>query len=166
MGALLVLVFVVGPLVELYVIVQVGQSIGVLPTIALLLGVSILGGWLVKREGIKAWRAFVTATQQHRVPAREVADGALILFAGALLLTPGFVTDALGLFLLLPPTRALVRKAFVGAVASRFVVVDVAREAYRRRPGRVVDGEVEGEKVTDPRAPGGLERADRPDSTV
>src|SRR5687768_15389080 len=133
MPAVLFVAFVVMPIVELYVIVQVGQQIGVLPTIALLLGVSIAGGWLVKREGVKAWRAFVTATQAHRVPAREVADGALVLFGGALLLTPGFVTDVLGLFLLLPPTRALVRKSVVGLVAKRFVVVNVARSAYDHR---------------------------------
>lgn len=149
MPALLFVAFVVMPILELYVIVQVGQQIGVLPTIALLVGVSVAGAWLMKREGVKAWRAFTTATKAHRVPAREVADGALILFGGALLLTPGFVSDVLGLVLLLPPTRAMVRAAFVGVVAKRFVVVDVAREAYRNRPGTRPDGGrvVEGERI-------------------
>lgn len=135
MALLLVVAFVVVPLVELYVIVQVGQEIGVLPTLGLMLVVSFLGAWLVKREGAKAWRAFRTALEAGRAPAREVLDGALILVAGTLLLTPGFVSDVVGLFLLLPPTRAVVRRLGVGWVARRFVVVDVAGES------RVVEGE-------------------------
>ncbi len=107
---LLILLFILVPIVELWVILQVGQAIGVLPTVALLVIDSILGGWLLRRQGRQAWRAFNEALAGGRVPARETADGALILFGGALLLTPGFCTDALGLFLLLPPTRAVIRR--------------------------------------------------------
>lgn len=110
MIAVLVVAFVVMPLVELYVILQVGHAIGVLPTLGLLVLDSVLGAWLVKREGIKAWRAFRRAIDERRVPARETADGALVILGGALLLTPGFVTDVLGAACVLPPTRSLVRR--------------------------------------------------------
>jgi UPF0716 protein FxsA len=119
MAALLVLLFLVMPFVELYVILKVGAAIGVLPTIGLLLLDSVLGAWLVKREGAKAWAAFRRAIEEGRVPARETADGALVILGGALLLTPGFVTDVIGLVCVLPPTRALVRRAFVGMATSR-----------------------------------------------
>ncbi len=118
-GLLLVLAFIVVPIIELYVIVQVGQAIGVLATIGLLLAVAFVGSWLVKREGMRTWRAFLTALHERRMPAREVADGALVILGGAMLLTPGFVTDALGLILIVPPTRAVLRKALTSVVARR-----------------------------------------------
>jgi UPF0716 protein FxsA len=119
MALVLLLLFVVVPLVELYVIVQVGQQIGVLPTIGLLLLVSFLGAWLVKREGMRTWRAFRLALQEGRVPARETADGALVVLGGALLLAPGFVTDVVGALCVLPPTRVVMRRLLFGAAASR-----------------------------------------------
>ena len=153
MPLLLVLAFVVVPIVELYVIVQVGQSIGVLPTIALLVLDSVLGAWLVRREGRRTWAAFRAALESSRVPAKEVADGALVIFGGALLLTPGFTTDALGLLCVLPPTRAVLRRALTGVVTSRLGVVGVVGRAAGRRAstaghrpppygGAVVEGEV------------------------
>lgn len=153
MPALLFVAFIVVPIAELYVLIQVGQTIGVLPTIALLIVDSLLGAWLLRREGTKAWRAFRRALDERRVPAREVADGALVLFGGALLLTPGFLSDILGLLCILPPTRAGLRRLLTGVVASRLGVVGMAagvahREVRRRRTTRVVDGEVvEGEVV-------------------
>src|SRR3954451_6593923 len=110
---LLVVLFVVVPLVEIYVIIQVGQAIGPWWTIALLIVDSILGSVLMRSQGRAAWRRFQVALAEGRPPAREVIDGALVIFGGALLLTPGFVTDILGLVLLLPPTRALVRRAVI-----------------------------------------------------
>ena len=107
---LLVLLFIVVPILELWVIIQVGQAIGLLPTIALLILDSIVGSWLLRSQGRQAWRAFNEALAAGRVPARETGDGALIMFGGALLLSPGFCTDALGLLLLLPPTRAVFRR--------------------------------------------------------
>jgi len=115
------LLFVVVPLVELFVIIQVGGAIGVLPTIGLLVLDSVLGSVLMRSQGRAAWQNFQAATAAGKVPAREVLDGALIIFGGALLLTPGFVTDLLGLGLLLPPTRALVRRALIGGVAKRML---------------------------------------------
>lgn len=118
---LLVLLFIVVPLVELFVIIQVGGAIGVLPTIGLLLLDSVLGAVLMRSQGRAVWRNFQAATAAGKVPAREVLDGALVIFGGALLLTPGFVTDLLGVLLLLPPTRAIVRRMLLGGVAKRML---------------------------------------------
>ena len=106
----LVVVLVVVPLVELFVIVRVGEWIGYLPTFALLIGISICGGFLVKREGIGTLRRAQAQLRAGEIPAAELVDGAIIVTAGALLLTPGFVTDAIGLLLLFPPTRFLPRR--------------------------------------------------------
>ena len=126
-GLLLVVAFIVTPIVELYVIVQVGQAIGILPTVGLLIAVALVGSWLLKREGTRSWVAFVGALREGRVPAREVADGALVILGGAMLLTPGFVTDVLGLVLILPPTRAILRTAGTSIVARRMGVTVVRR---------------------------------------
>jgi UPF0716 protein FxsA len=149
--ALLVLALVVVPLVEIYLLVQVGQVIGALPTIALLVVMSVLGAWLLRREGAKTWQAFRGALGSGRVPAREVADGALVIFGGALLLTPGFATDVIGMLCVLPPTRAVLRKGLTGLFARRLGVAGLVgglaadRASSRRRgavDGEVVDGEV------------------------
>jgi UPF0716 protein FxsA len=118
----LVLLFIAIPIVEIYVIIQVGQAIGALWTILLLVADSILGSVLMRVQGRAAWRRFNEAIAAGRVPAREVLDGVLVIFGGALLLTPGFVTDVFGLAFLLPPTRALIRRLLVRRVAGRFVV--------------------------------------------
>ena len=122
MPLFLVLLFIVVPIVELYVIIQVGGAIGVLPTIALLIADSVLGSLLMRHQGRSAWRRFNAALSEGRIPHREVLDGALVIFGGALLLTPGFVTDILGIVLLLPPTRALVRQIVGRRVLPRLVV--------------------------------------------
>jgi len=110
MFVLLILLFVVVPLAELYVIIQVGQAIGALPTIGLLLLDSLLGSWLLRAQGRTVWRRFREALALGRPPARETIDGALVILGGALMLAPGFITDAFGAVLLLPPTRAVVRR--------------------------------------------------------
>lgn len=154
---LLVVALIVVPLVEIYVLVQVGQQLGIVPTLLLLLAMSLLGGYLLRREGAKTWRAFRSATQSGRIPAREVADGALVLLGGALLLTPGFATDLFGLACVLPASRAVLRRMLTKVVARRLGVDALLGEPAARgdahRPptgggvGRVVDGEV----VDDPR---------------
>lgn len=112
--------FLAVTLTELAIIIQVQQTIGLDWTLLLLIAVSIAGAVLVKREGGKAWRRFWDALGAGRMPATEVVDGALLLFAGALLLTPGFLTDGVGLALLVPVTRGLANRAlrsrFRGAV--------------------------------------------------
>ncbi len=115
---LLLLAFIVVPLVELAVISQVGAAIGFWPTLALLLVDSLAGAVLVRREGRRAWTAFRAALSAGRWPGDEVVQGALVLVGGALLLTPGFVTDAVGLAFVLPPTRALVARLIRARTAS------------------------------------------------
>jgi UPF0716 protein FxsA len=136
----LLLLFIVVPLLELYVILQVGDAIGVLPTIGLLVVDSVLGAMLMRSEGRRAWTRFNLAISEGRVPAREAIDGVLVVFGGALLLTPGFVTDILGAVLLLPFTRPFVRRVLVRRFAGRRVAS--ARTGPRRPPtaGWDVDG--------------------------
>ena len=153
MPVLLVAALVVVPLVEIYVLLQVGELLGVLPTLVLLVVMSLLGAYLLRREGARTWQAFRTALERGRLPAAEVADGALVIFGGALLLTPGFATDALGLLCVVPPTRAGLRRLLTRFVARRLsaeggLLGSLAAEGLRpRRSGRrrrpdVVDGEV------------------------
>jgi UPF0716 protein FxsA len=121
MGLVLFFVFIVVPIAELYVLIQIGQAIGVLPTIAVLILDSVLGAALMRSQGRAAWTRFNAALAEGRVPGREVMDGALVIFGGALLLTPGFLSDILGLILLLPPTRAVVRKILLARFGSRIL---------------------------------------------
>ena len=119
MALVLFLVFFVAPVVELAVIVQVAGSIGVANTIGLLIVVSLVGAWLAKREGLGVLRRIQAALDRGEVPSREVADGGLILLAGALMIAPGFISDCLAVLLLLPPTRALVRVPLLRFVSRR-----------------------------------------------
>jgi UPF0716 protein FxsA len=135
---LLFIIFIVVPIAELYVIIQIGQSIGVLPTIALLILDSILGSMLMRHQGRAAWYRFNRALAEGRVPGREVIDGVLVIFGGALLLTPGFLTDILGAILLVPPTRALVRGVLVRRYGSRLVASATCGAEVRY--GRVFGG--------------------------
>jgi len=133
--ALLVILFIVVPIAEIYVIVQVGEAIGVWPTLALLLADALLGSWLLKHEGRSAWRRFNEALAQRRFPGKEVADGALIIVGGTLLLAPGFLTDIVGAILLIPPTRAIVRSLLRRFTVARFTVVSLGGMAGGRGPG-------------------------------
>ncbi|VXB56090.1 FxsA family protein [Nocardioides sp. AX2bis] len=119
---LLVVAFVVMPIVEIYVLIQVGQVIGGWWTVLLLLLGGVVGSWLVRREGARAWRALQDALRRGAVPGREIADGALVLVGGTLLLAPGFVTDALGVLLVLPLTRPLWRRLLGQAITRRLLV--------------------------------------------
>ena len=106
---LVVLIFILVPLAELYVIIQVGNAIGLIPTLVLLLADALLGSMLLRHQGRAAWIQFNRALAENRLPHKEVFDGILVIMGGALLLTPGFITDIFGLILLIPPTRAIVR---------------------------------------------------------
>jgi UPF0716 protein FxsA len=119
----LVLVFIVLPIVELTVLVRVAGEIGVFETIALLVLVGVFGWWLCKLQGLTVLRRMQEATARGEVPSRELADGGLIALGGLLLLLPGFVSDLLGILLLLPPTRAVVRALLGRTVAKRAKVV-------------------------------------------
>lgn len=119
----LVLLFIVVPIVELYVIIQIGELIGLWPTLALLLADALLGSWLLRHQGRGAWQRFNKALAERRFPGKEVADGLLIAIGGTLLLAPGFITDIVGALFLIPPTRALVRRGLRGWATRRFVVM-------------------------------------------
>jgi UPF0716 protein FxsA len=117
----LALLFIVLPIIEIYILIQIGQAIGAWWTILLLIADGFLGSWLMKREGRRAWAALRDAIDNRRMPARELADGALILVGGTLLLTPGFVSDVFGLFCVLPFTRPVARNALSRVIARRFL---------------------------------------------
>jgi UPF0716 protein FxsA len=120
---LLVVLFIVVPIAELYVIIQVGEAIGVWPTLLLLLLDALLGSLLLRHQGRGAWRRFNEALAQRRFPGKEVADGLLIVIGGTLLLAPGFITDIVGIFLLIPPTRAIARAILKRFTIGRFTVI-------------------------------------------
>ena len=135
MAALLVLVFIVLPIAEIYVIIKVGEAIGFLPTLALLILDGFLGAALARSQGRAAWARFNRALAEGRVPTREVFDGAMVVVGGAFLLAPGFITDAIGLLLLLPPTRAAFR-AVVARLALRRVAFTTRVVGWGPGPGR------------------------------
>jgi UPF0716 protein FxsA len=120
---IVVAAFILVPIAELWAILTVGHAIGVGPTILLLLADSVLGAMLLRSQGRSAWRRFVAALQASRLPNREIADGLLIMLGGALLLTPGFLTDIVGALFLLPPTRAILRRVLERGVARRLTTV-------------------------------------------
>ena len=158
MRFLLVLLFIVVPIAELAVIIQVGGLIGFWPTLALLIADSILGSMLMRAQGRVTWRRFNEAIQAGRVPAREVADGVLVIFGGALLLTPGFLSDIAGLLFLLPPTRALIRRVFLREAMRRMTITMATPgpgpgPGFGARPPRR-DSDVEGSAVEIDRRPG------------
>jgi UPF0716 protein FxsA len=149
----LALVFVVLPVVEIYVLIQIGQVIGAWWTVLLLIADGFFGSWLMKREGGRAWAALRAALTERRMPARELADGALILIGGTLLVTPGFVSDVAGLFCVLPFTRPVARAALTRYLARRLLTggspgspaagrSDGPRTRRRPGPDSVVQGEV------------------------
>jgi UPF0716 protein FxsA len=168
MALLLIVLFIVVPIAELYVIIQVGHLIGVWPTLLLLLADSVLGAMVLKNQGRSAWRRFNEALAARRFPGREVADGALIIVGGTLLLTPGFITDIFGLFFLLPPTRAIARRVLKRLTIGRFAIVGaggfgpIGPSSGGNGPSRDYDVEGTAEEVPpqgkgDPRLP----RSDR-----
>ena len=131
--ALLILIFIIVPLAELYVIYLVGDAIGIVPTLAILVLDSLLGSWLLKSQGRAVWRRFNDTIQAGRIPHREVIDGVLVIFGGAFLITPGFLTDVVGLLLLVPPTRSTFRRLVVARLGGRVVVAGVERAGRGRR---------------------------------
>jgi UPF0716 protein FxsA len=148
--ALLLVVFILVPLAELYVILKVGDAIGILWTVLLLAADSILGSALLRTQGRAVWRRFNQELERGHMPHREVIDGVLVIFGGAFLITPGFLTDVVGLLLLIPPTRSLVRRVVMRRLGRRFAIsvarprtspsdydVEGSATEYRPPPGRL-----------------------------
>ncbi|MFN2616295.1 MAG: FxsA family protein [Thermoleophilaceae bacterium] len=151
----LLALFIAVPLAELYVILKVGDAIGVPWTILLLAADSVLGSMLLRSQGRAVWRRFSQALARGRMPHREVQDGVLVIFGGAFLITPGFITDIIGLLLLLPPTRPLMRRLVMRSL-SRRMELRVARAGAPPGPGGF---DVEGSATEyEPPPPGQLGR--------
>ncbi len=133
--AWILLVVLLVPIIEIAVVVRVGQQIGALLTIGLLLLITGLGIWLVKREGARAWRALRQAASTGGLPATELTDAGLILIGGTLLLTPGFVTDVVGLFFVLPFTRPLARSLVQTLIGRQVMHLETARSQHSATGG-------------------------------
>jgi UPF0716 protein FxsA len=146
----LLALFIVVPLAELYVILKVGDAIGAIWTILLLAADSVLGSILLRAQGRSVWRRFNAALADGKMPHREVIDGVLVVFGAAFLITPGFITDVVGLLLLVPPTRAVIRRLLVSRLGRRIAVNAATRGRMRY--------DVEGTAREDPNPPGRLER--------
>jgi UPF0716 protein FxsA len=128
------LLLILWPVAELFVIIQVADAIGILYTLLLLIAGWPLGGWALRSQGRAAMERLAKAIAERRAPGREVVDGALILVGGLLLMIPGFITDVIGLLMLLPPTRVLLRGLVVRNIQSRLVVRIVGFGAGGRPP--------------------------------
>jgi UPF0716 protein FxsA len=161
----LLLLFITVPLVEFFLLMKIGMRIGIVPTIATIFITGIFGAWLTRVQGLRTLRRFQEATKEGRLPHEEVMDGMMILVAGAVLLTPGFLTDAVGFLLLAPSVRMAVRKQlsnylmgriqFVGPGASqmgrgvdnRNISTQGGRGAGAREvKARVIDFEIDSDK--------------------
>ncbi len=156
---ILLVLFIVIPITEVTIIDRVQEALGWPTTILILALDSVVGAYLVRMQGAKAWKAFTASLGEARMPAEEVVDGALIVFGGALLLTPGFFTDVVGLACVLTPTRRLlnrlVRSRFqvmAGPMGSMFMVGG----RPGRRPGRAPGGP-DAERPRPPGPPGAID---------
>ena len=149
---LLFLLFIIIPIAELYVIIKVAQNTGVFNSIVLLILVSFIGAWLVRAQGIGIIRKIKTQITMGQIPNKELVDGGLVLFAGALMLTPGFLTDALGLLLLFPLTRPIFRGLIIVRFKQRTSIFGQSKHNeskknnsrssfffYRNDQGRIID---------------------------
>jgi UPF0716 protein FxsA len=158
MPLMLLFLFLALPILELYVIIQVGQAIGLAPTLLLLILDGLAGAALARSQGRNAWARFNRALAEGRVPARETLDGGMIVLGGALLLAPGFITDIFGFLLLIPPTRALLRGLVARLARRRVSFAWTATGATPPRPetngraprSRTYDFEGTAHEVTDP----------------
>lgn len=154
MPLLLILIFIVVPVAELYVILKIGDVIGWAPTLAILVLDSLLGSWLMRSQGRAVWSRFQATMQAGRIPHRELFDGVLVIFGGAFLITPGFLTDIIGVLLLLPPSRALFRRYLIRR-GGRMFGISVAGRRASSVPPQGGDWDVEGSasETDQPRLP-------------
>ena len=137
----LLVLLIAMPIFEVWLLIQVGSRIGVLPTVAILIAEAALGAWLMRREGNRAWIALNEAFGTGKMPTGELADAALVLVGGVLLMLPGFITDVIGLLFLLPFTRPFARKLLAFVVARRLRRMGVVATSYRGQDGTVIQGE-------------------------
>jgi UPF0716 protein FxsA len=157
-AVLLFLAFTVIPAAELFLLLEIGSFIGPLPTFAMVLGMGVLGAWLARREGSNVWRQLTTDLATGLPPQTRLLEAALVVAGGVLLVTPGVLTDVVGMVLLFPPTRRLVAPWIGRWLASRF------GGAVQFGPGRpAAEGTTEdGVRYRDPRRSVGAAAADKP----
>ena len=137
MFPLIATIFLLVPIIEIYLLIQVGQVIGAGWTILLVVLTAVIGVWLLKLQGLSTLTRAQQKLQANELPAREILEGMGLVVAGALLLTPGFFTDAVGFFLLFPPARIWL----VSGIASRMVVsASVKMHEHKSRDGDVIEG--------------------------
>lgn len=158
------------PFLEISVLVLVGQSIGIWWTLGLIVALTVVGIWLARRETGRTYRALQQAMRSGTMPADEMTDAILVMLGAFFLILPGFVSDAVGLLLVLPFTRPVFRRLLQAVVASRAIAViggtpggvagGTGFQAPRRRPGRgqVVEGEI----VSEQPPPGGPDASEHP----
>lgn len=146
----LFLLFLAVPLIEIGLFVQVGGAIGLWPTLAIVVATAFLGTWLVRQQGALAMSQLRQSFGALNDPTEPLAHGAMILFSGALLLTPGFFTDAVGFALLIPPVRSAVFRYFAARVKVQSFTMggnmggaETEARTYRRGDEDVIDGEFE-----------------------
>jgi UPF0716 protein FxsA len=138
---LLIAIFIAVPIAEIYVIIQVGEAIGAVPTILILIADSIIGSMLWRSQGRRVWARFRQTIERGGMPHREVIDGVLVIFGGAFLITPGFISDIVGILLLLPPTRAVIRRLLIRRLGRRIRLRPPSGGGPRRRGGPEYDVE-------------------------
>jgi UPF0716 protein FxsA len=156
------LALLVVPIIEIAAIIAVGRVIGGWQTLVLLLLESALGAWIVKREGSRTWNALQEALRTGRMPSRQLADAALVLIGGTLLLTPGFVTDIVGFFFILPLTRPITR-AWLEAVVARRLLGPMGEWPSPGGAGPRGGGSGSGGPASGSPGPAGPSRGGRPD---
>lgn len=155
---LLFLLFVATPIFELWLLFEVGSVIGAGWTIALVIATGVVGAWLARREGFKTLQEFMRISQRGLLPGQQIFDGLAIFAGGALLMTPGIATDLFGFLLLLPPTRAVVRRAVMAWLRRRIAaaesIVMTASELDPDRRWRPADDRVYDQTFDEKDSPG------------
>lgn len=140
------LFFLVVPFVEIYLLLQIGGIVGVLPTVFLVVFTAVLGAWLLRQQGFATWQRFQASLAQGAIPAYEMIEGPILLVGGALLLTPGFFTDAMGFACLIPFTR---RKFAKYVIESQLINAQQAGSPFQKpqaKNEKVIEGEFKKEE--------------------
>ncbi|MCK5831093.1 MAG: FxsA family protein [Methylococcales bacterium] len=134
------LFFLIVPFVEIYLLLQIGGVVGVFPTVLLVVFTAVLGAWLLRQQGFSTWQRFQASVAKGTVPAYEMIEGPILLVGGALLLTPGFFTDALGFACLIPQMR----RKFAKYVIENHLINIQNGSPFKKTPsenGHVIEGE-------------------------
>ncbi|MGB5559550.1 MAG: FxsA family protein [Paracoccaceae bacterium] len=150
----LFIIFVTIPIIEIALFIQVGGWIGLWPTLGIVILTAVLGTWLMREQGLRALQDLKTSMNELRDPTEPLAHGAMILFAGALLLTPGFFTDMVGLLLLIPPVRSAVYSYLRSRVKVQSFTVHGGRQPSGADTDTITDVEYEEIEPETPKKPG------------